>query len=148
MAEKDTQYRPVSSHQAGVDFSGGIPVPMLTGVFDPAKMGVTDRLNAVQLGPYQPPVDQPASAASRAALGGGDLMPSLDLAGYVSQPVNLITTLAALPALENGGVFSGALHASAPISVIRVRVAGVTGPARSPASGSTRSPSRSRCGPA
>ena len=61
-------------------------------------------------------------------LGGHDLLPSLNLGGYVSQPVQLITTLSALPALENSAVFKGDLHASDPISVIRVRVAGVTGP--------------------
>ena len=61
-------------------------------------------------------------------LHGADLQPSLNLGGYVSQPVQLITTLTALPALENSSVFSGDLHAGDPISVIRVRVAGVTGP--------------------
>ncbi len=44
----------------------------------------------------------------------------------MSQPVQLITSLAMLPALERSGVFSG--DAGDPISVIRVRVAGVTGP--------------------
>jgi hypothetical protein len=81
----------------------------------------------VPLGPFDPITAAPADAASRKALGGGDLLPNLNLGGYVSQPAQLITTLAALPALENQG-FSGNLHASDPISVIRVRVAGVTGP--------------------
>ena len=52
----------------------------------------------------------------------------MNLAGYVSQPVQLVTTLSALPALENQRYFSGDLHAADPISVIRVRVAGVSGP--------------------
>ena len=52
----------------------------------------------------------------------------MNLAGYVSQPVQLVTTLSALPVLENQRYFSGDLHAADPISVIRVRVAGVSGP--------------------
>jgi putative ABC transport system permease protein len=80
----------------------------------------------VPLGAYQPTAAAPASAASRAALGGAGLLPSLNLGGYVSQPVDLVTSLSALPALENAGYDS--LNAGAPISAIRVRVAGVTGP--------------------
>ena len=53
------------------------------------------------LGVYQPTMAAPANAASAPALAGNDLLPSLNLAGYVSQPVQLVTTLAALPALEN-----------------------------------------------
>ena len=41
--------------------------------------------------------------------------------------MNLITTLSALPALENTRFFTG-VHAADPISVIQVRVAGVAGP--------------------
>ena len=67
------------------------------------------------------------TAASRRALHGGDLLPSQNLGGLVSQPVNLITTLSALPALENSQAYTG-VPAADPISVIRVRVAGVTGP--------------------
>ena len=84
------------------------------------------------LGPYQPTTAAPANAASSKALGGSDLLPSLNLGGYVSQPAQLITTLSALPALENSNYSGGAQLAKAPISVIRVRVAGVTG--ASPAS--------------
>jgi len=72
-------------------------------------------------------VATPATAASRQALHGGDLEPSQNLGGLVSQPVNLITTLAALPELENSQVYTG-LPTADPISVIRVQVAGVTGP--------------------
>ncbi|HEY1620851.1 MAG TPA: hypothetical protein VGG25_24725, partial [Streptosporangiaceae bacterium] len=137
MDEEDSQYRAITSHLAPAELSGGFAVPELTGVFDPAKIGDVDPLGAVPLGPYQAPVDRPANAASRAALastgldgtpGSTALAPSLNLAGYVSQPVNLITTMAALPALESGGSFGGTLPTQDPISVIRVRVAGVTGP--------------------
>ena len=99
----------------------------VAGVFDPARIRSFDPLSRVPLGGYQPVVAAPATAASRRVLHGGDLLPSQNVGGLVSQPVNLITTLAALPALENSQVYTG-VPAADPISVIRVRVAGVTGP--------------------
>lgn len=127
MDEEDTQYRSVHSH---VPPSSVTPLPLarLTGVFDPARIRAFSPLSQVPLGPYDPVAATAANAASRRALTGGRLLPSLNLGGYVSQPVQLITALAALPALENRSTYSGDLHARDPISVIRVRVAGVTGP--------------------
>ena len=101
----------------------------VAGVFDPARIKSFARLSQVPLGDYQPVDASPANAASRRALHGGDLMPSQNLGGLVSQPVNLITTLSALPALENNHSYTG-VPAANPISVIRVKVAGVTGPGR------------------
>jgi putative ABC transport system permease protein len=120
------QYRTLRQHTVG-NF-GSAPAPSLAGTFDQAKISAFDPLSRVPLGPYQPTVATPASAASRSALGGSDLLPSLNLGGYVTQPVQLITTLAALPTLENKKYTGGAQLARAPISVIRVRVARVTGP--------------------
>jgi putative ABC transport system permease protein len=102
------------------------PEARLVGVFDPAKVRAFDPLSRVPLGPYQPDTLSPANAASRAALHGASLLPNLNLGGYVSQPADLITTLAALPTLQAAGYNN--LSADDPISVIRVRVAGVTGP--------------------
>ena len=96
-------------------------------MFDPARIRSFDPLSQVPLGDYQPVAAAPATAASRRALHGGDVLPNQDLGGLVSQPVNLVTTLSALPVLENSQLFTG-VHAADPISVIRVRVAGVTGP--------------------
>jgi putative ABC transport system permease protein len=104
------------------------PVPVLSGTFSQGQIAAFDPLSQVPLGPYQPTVAAPADAASKRALGGSDLLPSLNLGGLVSQPVQLITTLAALPALENSNYAGAAPLARAPVSVIRVRVAGVTGP--------------------
>ncbi|HEY1640530.1 MAG TPA: ABC transporter permease [Streptosporangiaceae bacterium] len=127
--ETGPQFRRLVSHAPTANaFSGAIPVPQLVGVFNPARVQAGGRLSRVPLGPYAPAAATPASAASRQALGGQDLLPSLNLGGLVSQPVNLITTLTALPALQNLGFFSGSLHQEDPISVIRVKVAGVTGP--------------------
>jgi hypothetical protein len=127
----DQAYRPLVSHAPVTDqFSGGtipLPIPVLAGTFSQSRIASFDPLSQVPLGVYQPTVASPRDAATRQALG-ENLQPTLNLAGYVSQPVQLVTTLAALPALQNNQYFSGDLHQSDPISVIRVRVAGVTGP--------------------
>jgi putative ABC transport system permease protein len=133
MDDEDSQYRTVTSHtrevSAAAAQTGGIDLALIkvAGVFDPARIKAFDPLSQVPLGDYQPVLAAPATAASRRVLHGADLLPSQNLGGLVSQPVNLITTLAALPALENSQAYTG-VPAADPISVIRVKVAGVTGP--------------------
>ena len=132
MDDEDSQYRTVVSHTkvtaAQTTQPAGAPLAVIgvAGVFDPARIKSFDPLSQVPLGVYEPVVATPATAASRQALDGGDLLPSQNVGGLVSQPVNLVTTLSALPVLENSTVYSG-VAAADPISVIRVRVAGVTG---------------------
>ena len=128
MDDENSQYRAVTSHVAS-GAGGGLPFALvkITGVFDPARIRSFSPLSRVPLGAYQPVTAAPVTAASRRALHGGNLLPSQNLGGLVSQPVNLITTLSALPKLENSLVYRG-VPAADPISVIRVRVAGVTGP--------------------
>jgi putative ABC transport system permease protein len=117
MDNGDTQYRTLREYA----------LPVLVGTFSEGKIAAFDPLSQVPLGLYQPTTAAPANAASSKALGGSDLLPSLNLGGYVSQPAQLITTLSALPTLENGNYSGGTELAKAPISVIRVQVAGVTG---------------------
>jgi putative ABC transport system permease protein len=131
MDNEDEQYREVTGHAPpGISFSasGNVSSPQLVGIFNPSKIESFDPLSEVPLGAYSPVLAAPATAASRRALHGSDLLPNQNLGGYVSQPVDLITTLSALPALQNSGYYTGNLNATDPISVIRVRVAGVTGP--------------------
>jgi putative ABC transport system permease protein len=132
MDNQDHQYRAIAVHAPAsnqyTSSPGPYASPRLVGVFNPAKVKAFDPLTAVPLSIYQPVAAAPADASSRKALHGGDLLPDQNLGGYVSQPVNLITTLSALPALENSGRYGVNLPVSDPISVIRVRVAGVTGP--------------------
>jgi hypothetical protein len=123
----DTQYRKLQDHAVQLGESD-LSMPDLLGTFDQSKIKGFDPLSRVPLGPYQPTAAAPADPASRKALGGSDLLPNVNLGGLVTQPVQLITALAALPALENAYYSGGAALARAPISVIRVRVAGVTGP--------------------
>ena len=132
MDDEDSQYRTVTSHTkvtAQTTQPGGTDLAVINvaGVFDPARIRAFDPLSQVPLGDYQPVAAAPATAASRRALRGGDLLPSQNLGGLVSQPVNLITTLSALPKLDSSHVFTD-VPAADPISVIRVKVAGVTGP--------------------
>ena len=130
MDNADNQYRVLHGHQV----SGQLPgetiteslAPRLAGIFSPARIEAFDPLTRVPLGGYEPTIAAPADAASRRVLHGQDLLPNQNLGGYVSQPVQLVTTLSSLPALENSN-FSGKINAAAPISVIRVRAAGVTG---------------------
>jgi putative ABC transport system permease protein len=125
----DNQYRKVVVHAPPVNaFSGNIAEPRLVGIFNPAKINDFDSLSRVPLGSYEPTAAAPATAASRKALHDSDLLPNQNLGGYVSQPADLITTLSALPALQNTGYYGLDVHAGDPISVVRVRVAGVTGP--------------------
>jgi putative ABC transport system permease protein len=124
----DNQYRALALHAVSGPPAGPSADPRLVGIFNPADVQSFDPLSQVPLGVYQPTVAAPANAASRSALHGADLLPSQNLGGYVGQPVDLITTLSALPALQNSGFYGRNLDAADPISVIRVRVAGVTGP--------------------
>lgn len=133
MDNADTQYRQLTVHSVQTNrFAVGqapeYAAPRLVGVFNPAKIESFDPLSQVPLGIYRPVAAAPGDAAASAALGGGDLLPNQNLGGFVSQPVDLITTLSALPVLENNAMYGTDLPASDPISVIRVRVAGVTGP--------------------
>jgi putative ABC transport system permease protein len=133
MDNEDNAYRQVLAHthsgnEYAVGGGGAFATPKLVGTFDPARIRSFSRLSEVPLGGYEPIATAPATAASRRALHGADLLPNQNLGGYVSQPVNLITTLSALPALQNDIQYGPDLPVSDPISVIRVRVGGVTGP--------------------
>ncbi len=129
MDNADNQYRKLSGHGPGDgDFTGAIAAPEVVGTFSPAKVRAFDPLSQVPLGAYQPLTVQPASTASRTLLHGRDLLPNQNLGGLVTQPVDLITSLSALAALQNSGYYGPGLPLTDPISAIRVRVAGVTGP--------------------
>ncbi len=129
MDDEDNQYRKVSVHApAGTTFTTIPASPQLVGIFNPAKINEFDLLSRIPLGAYEPAVAAPANPAANRALHGSDLLPNQNLGGYVSQPVDLVTTLSALPALQNQGYYGTQLPLGDPISVVRVRVAGVTGP--------------------
>jgi hypothetical protein len=122
MDNADVQYRKLRQEPEG---GQSAPQLQVVGLFDPNKIQAFDPLSQVPLGAYEPTKATAADAASRRALHGSALTPSLNLGGYVSQPVDLVTSMSGLSTLENAGYGQ---NADAPISVIRVRVNGVTGP--------------------
>lgn len=101
-----------------------LPVPHAVGEFDPTKLPGFSALSTVPEETYRAPVAAPADARSRRLLDGQDLLPNGNFAGYIEQPPLLLTTLASLRAFTDPAVFA---PNPAPVSVIRVRVAGVTG---------------------
>ncbi|WP_037609331.1 FtsX-like permease family protein [Streptacidiphilus rugosus] len=107
---------------------GVVPSPTLdiVGRYDPARLDNFSTLSSVPLETYQSPAVTGADAASRAALGGRPLLPDRNLGGYMSQPPTLLTTLSSIAAFTTSRSTPGP-QLDAPVSAIRLRVAGVTG---------------------
>lgn len=123
---RDVQFRKVRGLQANAR-EGNVPKLVVVGRFDPGKLPGFSELSRVPLETYYPPLVEAADARTGELLGGRDLLPTQNLGGYVSQPPLLLTTLGGLRALTDSSKFYDASD-DAPISVIRVRVSGVTGP--------------------
>jgi len=129
----DTGYRQISAVTAkGVDPLGKLNTVDLetVGTFDPRKISSGPALTRVPLETYQSPSALPADAHTRDLLAAASLLPDTNPAGYLQSPPLLLTTLAALPAFTDPQAFDfppGSRSQQAPISVVRVRVAGVTG---------------------
>lgn len=125
MDNADRAFRTLGPHIWDISHKGA--VLRSVGVFDPSRLPAFDPLASVDLGVYSPVTAAPADAASRSALHGQDLLPSSNLAGHLRQPPQLITTLDGIAPFYGSG-YGGDKHALDPISVIRVRVAGISGP--------------------
>lgn len=133
---QSTGYVPVPADAAGSAFRrltqhSGVTLDSMprldaVGTFDPAQLKGFSKLSEVPLETYQPPSVVAGDAKTRQLLGGRQLLPGLNPAGYLQAPPLVLTSLEAVPAFTSSGRFRGA-SAGAPISVIRVRVAGVTG---------------------
>jgi putative ABC transport system permease protein len=122
-----TAFRPLRSH---VGLASGQPtfrLPTLraVGEFDPARLNVGSALGRVPLG-FTPARASGADARTRTLLQGRDLLPDSNVAGYLQPPPLLLTGLGSLPAFSDPAAFPTG-NATDPISVIRVRVAGVHG---------------------
>lgn len=127
---EDTQFRELGNHPPipTQQSPGGVTTSLhLVGRFDPERLPGFSPLSEVPLESYYPPEVFPVDAASRTALGEKPLRPSLNLGDYVAQPPFLLTTLDAVRAMVDRQFYEGANEA-APISAIRIRVAGATGP--------------------
>jgi putative ABC transport system permease protein len=122
---QDVQFRRLTNFPHS-DYGRWLNLDIL-GRFDPALLPGFGDLSKLPLGAYAPPVLKPSDAESSLALGGEPLLPTMNLGGYIQQPPFLLTTLNGLKPFTDPSNFGGA-NPDAPISVIRVRVAGVTGP--------------------
>jgi putative ABC transport system permease protein len=125
----DTQFRHLSAFHGSNHFVGrvyGTPQLKIVGRFDPGLLPGFSALSQVPLETYYPPTVEPGNPSTRQLLGSKPLLPTQNIAGYVAQPPLMLTTLEGLRAMVNQQSFPGA-KAVAPISVIRVRVAGVNG---------------------
>ncbi len=116
---------------ASASGSPGVALPALRsiGTFDPSSFD-DQGLGTVPLETYQSPAVTAADTATSELLGDQDLLPDANPAGYLQSPPLLITTLDAADKLLNPLVYrwpEGMDKEAKPVSVIRVRVAGVTG---------------------
>ncbi|MCP9487897.1 MAG: ABC transporter permease [Gaiellaceae bacterium MAG52_C11] len=131
-ANADVQFRKLKPHTGSHIIVGDVirtPELRIVGRYDPGRLPGFNPLSRVPLETYYPPLLEPGDEAAEEALGGRALGPSQNLGDYVQQPPLLLTTLEGMRPFLNPVFFKGAKgRAKAPISAIRVRVAGVTGP--------------------
>ena len=122
----DTGVRAVRGHTA--DNSNSVaPTIRVVGRFDPARVTAPAAESGLTTETYDSAALGGATAADRAVLGDRPLLAAPNLAGYAAQPPALLTSLSAMGPMIDPAVFPSARSAD-PLSVIRVRVAGVTGP--------------------
>jgi putative ABC transport system permease protein len=103
------------------------PIMRFVGRYDPTRLPGFSALSRVPLETYYPPEILPADPRSSRLLGGRPLLPTENIADYVAQPPLMLTTLQGMRPFLNSQNYAGA-DGRAPISVIRVRVRGVSGP--------------------
>jgi putative ABC transport system permease protein len=120
----DVTFRTLESHNFNLEENTVLHV---VGRFDPELLPGFSEVSAVPLETYYPPEIEPANIESRSALNGQALRPTQNIADYVQQPPLMLTTLKAARIFSAAGYFSGPFP-NGPISVIRIRVAGVLGP--------------------
>ena len=118
----DTGYRSVAG-QPRTDTSTLVAFNVV-GSYDPDRLPRPSRLNDVPLETYRSSTLLGADAPSRAVLGDKPLRSDLNPTGYVQSPPAMLVSLKALPLLWK--TFAELNH-DAPVSSVRVRVAGITG---------------------
>ncbi len=145
--DEDQPYYPVAAENQDVQYRSLTPAyfaPLddqtsatfadlrLVGQYDPGVLAGGSGLNRVPLETYAVPNAVGADARSRRLLRDRALQPTSNLGGYLAQPPLLITTLTAASGMTDStwwGTYEGKplANSAAPISVIRVRVSGLTG---------------------
>ncbi|MEV4135153.1 FtsX-like permease family protein [Dactylosporangium sp. NPDC049742] len=104
------------------------------GTFDPSRVRLGGALSAVPMDTYFNPGAEGADDASRKALNGRRLEPNANVSGLLSQPPLMLTTMGALPVIFGPDGYGTKpeypeyqLNRAAPISMVRVRLAGTVG---------------------
>ncbi|MFD7550712.1 ABC transporter permease [Streptomyces sp. NPDC059816] len=100
--------------------------PKIVGTFDAERLPEFDAASRVPLGTYGAPALTGADDRSRKLLGGDALRPGASPASYVQQPPLMLVSLASTQWLADNGYMTRK-QSLAPVSAIRVRVAGVSG---------------------
>ncbi len=123
----DAQFRAMAVHQGAIDAQAQSVFPLLraVGTYNPARLYRFADPLAGALQTYTSPALFGADARSRRLLANRSLLPNANLGGYETQPPLLLTTLSSLTAFTGSNFTPN--DGAAPISAIRVRVAGVHG---------------------
>ncbi|HEX5595850.1 MAG TPA: ABC transporter permease [Micromonosporaceae bacterium] len=108
---------PDSRENLGVVVAG-----TLVGTVNPEAVMRGRELTGAPMETFVPPQLAGADQRSADALGGKQLLPNSSITGYVAEPPQLFTNLAALPDLLQG---VDVRQAEMPLSAVRVRVAGI-----------------------
>lgn len=130
-ANADVGFRKLTLHAASNYITGNVlraPILRAVGSFNPGEITGFSPLSRVPLTTYAAPSAAPGDPRTATLLDDQPLAPDNNLAGYLQQPPLLLTNLRSIPQFTATESFSSVTTADAPISVIRVRVAGVTGP--------------------
>ncbi|MDQ2850301.1 MAG: ABC transporter permease [Actinomycetota bacterium] len=122
----DRNYRTLALHQPPLPQGISNPISFVDkGSFDPGKLAGLDQIAGQVLTGYATAPTTGANPASRAALGYKPVQSSPNIAALVQPAPTMLTNLSALPDLVSHA--TNAPAGGAPISAIRVKVAGVTG---------------------
>ena len=122
----DRNYRSLTLHQTVQASDNANPISFVDrGSFDPGKLAGLAQIAGQVLTGYATAPTTGADPASRAALGSKPVQASSNIASLVQPAPTMLTSLAALPSLVTRA--NPAPPGGAPISAIRVKVAGVTG---------------------
>ena len=123
---RDLAFRKITDHQGNTGTSEVLIRGLhAVGTFDPSKLSGFDAAADSALATIRYPGLAAADARSRRLLGGRDLLPNANIAGYPTQPPLMLTNLRSLGAFAGSDYMPNA--GAAPISAIRVDVAGAGG---------------------
>jgi hypothetical protein len=120
----DTSFRTVRNVSSRVTGETTATEFGVVGTFDPQQLTTFNPLSRVPMETYEPPLVVGADQATRDRLGNRPLAPGGNPGGYLSSPPMLLTSIASLQDLLGD---TQGTDTAAPLSAVRVRVAGVHG---------------------